>query len=137
LDKKNEGHLLMDGDILFVGKGNRLFSWCYRQSQGPAIASSIFFVLRPNSELVNSDYLATILNAPPSKVAFQQIGAGTNILSIRKSELGAFQVPLPSMQQQELVADLARLHHQELELAQKLIIKKQNLYTAIISNLIK
>jgi restriction endonuclease S subunit len=137
LDKKAEPHLLKEGDVLFVGKGNRLFSWCYHQTDQPAIASSIFFVLRPDQKLVHPDYLAAILNAPPSKAIFQQIGGGTNIFSIRKSELGAFQIPLPPLQQQKRVAALAQLHQREVELAQQLITQKQNLYTAIISKLIK
>lgn len=137
IDKKAEPHLLNDGDVLFVGKGNRIFSWCYHQTDQPAVASSIFFVLRPDLSVVHPDYLAAILNAPPSKAAFQQIGGGTNILSIRKSELGAFQIPLPSLQQQKRVAALAQLHQKEIALAQQLILQKQNLYTAIISKLIK
>lgn len=136
-DEKTENHLLKDGDVLFVGKGNRLFSWCYRQQDRPAVASSIFFVLRLSTTLVLPEYLAAILNAPQSKATFQQIGAGTNIFSIRKSELGAFQIPLPSMKQQKLIADIAQLHQQEILITQQLITQKQELYSAIISNLIK
>jgi len=137
IDKKNESHLLQDGDVLFVGKGSRIFSWCYRQKDKPAIASSIFFVLRLNANLVLPEYLTAILNAPQSRAAFQLIGAGTNILSIRKSELGAFEIPLPSMERQILIANVAQLHQKEVELAQQIIEQKQNLYTALISNLIK
>lgn len=137
LDNKTETHILKEGDVLFVGKGNRLFSWCYHQKDQPAVASSIFFVLRPDTHIVYPDYLAAFLNAPQSKAVFQQIGAGTNIFSIRKSELGAFQIPLPSMQQQMRIAALAQLHQQEIDLARQIIIQKKNLYTAIISNLIK
>jgi restriction endonuclease S subunit len=137
LDKKTESHLLNEGDVLFVGKGNRLFAWCYHETDIPAVASSIFFVLRPDVSVIHPDYLAAILNAPPNKAVFQQIGGGTNIFSIRKSELGAFEIPLPPMQQQKRIAALAALHQQEIELSQKLIAEKQNLYTAIISKLIK
>jgi restriction endonuclease S subunit len=137
VDKKVGPHVLKEGDVLFVGKGNRLFSWCYHQTDQPAVASSIFFVLRPDLSVIHPDYLAAILNAPPSKATFQQIGGGTNIFSIRKSELGAFQIPLPPLQQQKQVAALAQLHQKEIELAQQLITQKQNLYTAIISKLIK
>src|SRR5689334_14035951 len=49
IDKKNQAHILKNGDVLFVGKGNRLFSWCYRQTDQPSVASSIFFVLRPDT----------------------------------------------------------------------------------------
>jgi restriction endonuclease S subunit len=137
LDKKTEAHLLREGDVLFVGKGNRLFAWCYHQTNQLAVASSIFFVLRPDLTVVYPDYLASILNAPPSKATFQQIGGGTNIFSIRKSELGAFKIPLPSLQQQKRVAALARLHKKEISLAQQIIVQKEALYTAIISKLIK
>lgn len=137
IDTKSENHLLKDGDVLFVGKGSRLFSWCYRETGQPAVASSIFFVLRPNARVVYPEYLTAILNAPQSKAAFQQIGGGTNIFSIRKSELGAFQIPLPPLQQQKRIAAVAKLHQQEIELAQQLIAQKQALYTAIISKLIK
>lgn len=137
LDKKSDIHLLKEGDVIFVGKGNRLFSWCYHDTGMPTVASSIFFVLRPNTELVYPEYLAAILNAPQSKAAFQQIGSGTNIFSIRKSELGAFQISLPPMEQQKRIAALAELHQQELTLAQQVISQKQDLYTAIISKLIK
>lgn len=137
ITNKTEGHLLKDGDVLFVGKGNRLFSWCYRDSEGQAIASSIFFVLRPDIKLIYPEYLAAFLNAPQAKAAFQQLGSGTNIFSIRKSELGAFQIPILPMHHQKRIAALAELHQQEIELAKQLILQKQNLYTAIISKLIK
>lgn len=137
LDKKTDVHLLEEGDVLFVGKGNRLFAWCYKESGRPTVASSVFFVLRPYTGTIYPEFLTAILNAPQSKATFQQIGSGTNIFSIRKSELGAFEVPVPSMQVQKNIVALSELHQQEIDLAQELIAHKQNLYTSIISNLIK
>ena len=87
--------------------------------------------------MVYPQYLVAILNTPLSKAAFSQIGGGTNIFSIRKSELGAFEVPLPSMKQQKSIAALAQLYQQEIELAEQLITQKRKLYTAIISKLTK
>lgn len=136
LDEKSAQHLLKDGDVLFVGKGNRLFAWCYRNDIGPAIASSVFFVLRPDQQKVYPEYLATMLNRPQSKAVFMQIGGGTNIFSIRKSELGAFEIPLPSMKKQKQIAAIAALHQEELHLLQQLIDKKINLYTGTISKLV-
>ena len=137
LDEKSEPHLLRDGDVLFVGKGNRLFAWCYSNNDTPTIASSSFFVLRPNTKKIHPEYLAAILNAPQTKAALLQIGGGTNIFSIRKSELGAFQIPILSMDKQKRVAALATLRQQEVQLVKELIVQKQTLYTAIISELIK
>lgn len=137
LDNKSQSHLLKDGDVLFVGKGSRLFAWCYQENGMPAVASSVFFVLRPKLNKIHPGYLEAVLNAPQSKAVFQQIGGGTSIFSIRKSELGAFQIPLPQLQQQKKVAALAQLHQKEIELAQDIISQKQYLYTAMISKLIK
>jgi restriction endonuclease S subunit len=137
LDNKAKHHQLLDGDVLFVGKGSRLFAWCYRQSAGPYIASSIFFVLRPSTKIIHPEYLSAILNAPQSKAFFLQMGGGTNIFSIRKSELGAFEIRVPAMPEQIKIASLAALHQEEIELAKQLIEQKQNYYTAIISKLIK
>ncbi|QHS61068.1 restriction endonuclease subunit S [Chitinophaga agri] len=137
LDEKVAAHILKDDDVLFVGKGNRLFAWCYKYEGQPAVASSIFFVLRPHTHIIYPQYLAAILNTPLSKAAFSQIGGGTNILSIRKSELGAFEVPVPSMKQQKSIAALTQLYQQEIELTEQLIIQKRKIYTAIISKLTK
>lgn len=137
LNEKTEPYLLKDGDVLFVGKGSRLFSWCYREEIGPAIASSIFFILRPDQKLVYPEYLATILNASQSRAVFQQIGGGTNIFSIRKSELGAFEISLPSMNKQKRIAALTALHQQEIYTMEQLTKQKQDLYTAILSKLLK
>jgi len=114
-----------------------LFSWCYRKIEQPAVASSIFFVLRPDTRIIYPEYLTAILNAPQTKKTFLQIGSGTNIFSIRKSELGAFEVPLPNMTEQRTIAALSELYQQQVALAQQMIEQKQNLYTAIISKLIK
>jgi len=137
LDSKAETHLLQDGEVLFVGKGNRLFSWCYREGTGPAVASSVFFVLTLDQERIFPEFLAAVLNAPQSKAVFQQLGGGTNIFSIRKSELGAFRIPVLPMEQQKMIAALFKLHQQEIALNQQMITQKKNLYTAIISKLIK
>lgn len=137
LNEKTEPYLLKDGDVLFVGKGSRLFSWCYREDIGPAIASSIFFILRPDQKLVYPEYLAAVLNAPQSQTVFKQIGGGTNIFSIRKSELGAFEISLPSMTKQKRIAALTALHQQEIHTLEQLAKQKQNLYTAILSKLLK
>lgn len=136
LDKKSEQHLLKDGDVLFVGKGNRLFAWCYREKAGTYVASSIFFVLRPNQKIIYPEYLSAILNAPQTKLAFQQIGGGTNIFSIRKSELGAFEISLPPMDKQIKIAAIFELHQKEIALTHHLLTEKHNLYSGIISKLI-
>jgi restriction endonuclease S subunit len=137
LNENMRTHFLEEGDVLFTGKGNRLFAWCYMHDGEPTIASSSFFVLRPDRRLIQPEYLTAILNAPQTKASLAQLGAGTNIFSIRKSELASFQIPVLPMAQQTRIAALSKLHQQEVSLSKELISQKQNFYSAIISKLIK
>lgn len=137
LDSKSEPHLLKDGDVLFVGKGNRLFAWCYQSAFGPYVASSIFFVLKPDPKKILPEYLTAILNAPSSQAQFQVLGAGTNIFSIRKSELSAFELPVPALDRQRKIAEIARLHEADFALTHFLLGKKKQLYSSILTSLLK
>lgn len=137
ITEKSKGHLLEDGDILFVGKGMRNFAWKYNADIGKAIASSIFFVIKPRHDLVDSNYLATIFNSNKYQSFFQSLGAGSSIPSIRKNELEAVEVPLPTMATQKKIAKLNELHQEELRLTGKLIEEKNKLFQAVINDILK
>lgn len=136
VDKKNEAHLLEEGDILFVGKGMRNFAWTYKLSYGPAIASSIFFVIKVDKSKVLPDFLTTLFNTAQTQAHFQTIGAGSSIPSIRKSELEVFMVQLPTLEMQQKIINIKKLHDEDMELSRKIVTEKQNLYQAVIKNLI-
>ena len=137
LDEKSSAHLLQEGDVLFVGKGTRLFAWQYDSTLGPLVASSTFFVLRADKTKVLPSYLTTILNDPAIKAHLQHLGAGTNIFSIRKSELGAVELPIPSMERQKKISAMADLYQKEIRLTQQVLEQKQLLFKDVLSSLLK
>jgi len=137
IDNKNEGHLLKDGDILLVGKGMRNFAWTYQSKIGPAMASSIFFVIKVDRSKVIPDFLTTLFNMHQAQAYFQTLGAGSSIPSIRKSELEAFTVKLPTLDLQEKAIVIKQLHYKELDLTRQIIAEKQKVYHEVIKNLIK
>lgn len=137
ITEKSKGHLLEEGDVLFVGKGMRNFAWKYSAEMGKAIASSIFFVIKPKSDLVDSDYLVTVFNSAKYQSFFRSLGAGSSIPSIRKNELEAVEIPLPSLEVQQKIARLSGLHQTELALTGKLIDEKNKLFQAVINNILK
>ncbi|MCD0455736.1 restriction endonuclease subunit S [Chryseobacterium sp. LC2016-27] len=133
---KSKNHLLEDGDVLLVGKGMRNFAWRYKADIGKAIASSIFFVIKPKLELVDADYLITIFNSSKYQSFFQSLGAGSSIPSIRKNELEAVDIPLPPLLVQKKIARLNELHQKELRLTRKLIEEKNKLFQAVINDIL-
>lgn len=136
IDKKNEGHLLEDGDIILVGKGMRNFAWTYSKAYGPAVASSIFFVIKPDQSRVIPEFLTTLFNMPQTQAYFQTLGAGSSIPSIRKSELEAFTIQLPSLELQQKAIAIKQLHYKDMEISRKIISEKQKVYQAVIKKLI-
>ena len=135
-DAKNESHLLKDGDLLFAGKGFRNFAWTYSADIGDSVASSIFFVIRPNKDKVYPEFLTTLFNTPKYQTYFQSLGAGSSITSIRKSELEAMTINLPSLEVQKEIVEIKKLHQRDLLLSKEIIMKKENRFQSVINQLL-
>lgn len=136
-DPKSITNLLQDGDVLFVAKGFRFFATLYKVDFGKAIASSIFFVLRPDQTRIIPAYLVSVLNLPKNLLHFQQSGAGSTIPSIRKNELADFTFKLLPFEQQQKVVALQELYLKDIELTSNIIAEKQKLFQITISKIIK
>ncbi|PKB18826.1 restriction endonuclease subunit S [Flavobacterium sp. 5] len=136
LDNKNESHLLEDGDVLFVGKGFRNFAWTYNKAMGPAIASSIFYVIRPKKTKVNPEYIATLFNSQKYQSQFQSMGAGSSIPSIRKGELESIIIDVPDLDLQNKIATISALHSEEIKLSNQIIENKKALFQGIINKIV-
>lgn len=136
-DQKSIANLLQDGDVLFVAKGFRFFATLFKEDFGNAIASSIFFVLRPDKTRIIPAYLVSVLNLPKNLMHFQQSGAGSTIPSIRKNELADFTFNLLSLQQQQKVVALQELYFKDIQITDALIKEKQKLFQTTISKIIK
>jgi restriction endonuclease S subunit len=136
IDEKSKSHLLEDGDIILAGKGMRNFAWTYQKNFGPAIASSIFFVIKPNRSKVLPEFLTTLFNLHQTQTFFQNLGAGSSIPSIRKSELEAFTFVLPTLDRQQKAINIQQLYSRDMELSHLIISEKQKIYQAVIKNII-
>lgn len=136
-DGKIEYHFLQKGDILFTGKGYRSFAWTYKEEVGPAVASSIFYVIRPDQEVVIPEFLTLYLNTQQAQQHFAALGAGSSIPSIRKSELESINVPVPSMQEQHRLAKLSFLHNEDMRILRRISNLKQQLFNEVFQKLIK
>ncbi len=137
LERGQEGHLLREGDVLFVGKGFRQFAWAYDPAIGPAVASSIFFVIRPDPRRLLGAYLAAFFNTPAALAYFAQLSAGTNIPSIRKSELEAFELPLPTLQHQQQIVKLHRLYERTVTLRHRLAAAQDLYFQTLLQQFIQ
>lgn len=127
--------LLQHGDIIFVSKGSKFFAYQYGESIGAAIASSVFYVIKANQDLIIPEYLVCILNQPKSIAYFTGASAGSSIPSIRKSELLDFEIPLLSKDDQHKIVDFYREHLKQQAILTQLKEKQQHLFNQTINQL--
>lgn len=135
LDDVKPNQLLQKGDILFMAKGNNNFAVIYN-SDKPAVAVSLFFIIRPNRNKVIPEYLAWFLNTPTAQAYFHEQRLGAAVGNIRKVALENLEVDLPSMEKQQQIAKLNQLFHQEKQMIKSYLHKKELLLSGLMNNLI-
>lgn len=128
---------LRPGDVLFAARGNRNVSIYIDQVAGQAVCAPQFFLLRVKGESVLPPYLAWYLNQGPAQRYFEASAEGSFITSIRRAVLEALPVPLPSIERQRLIANLADAARREKELTEKLIRNREQQLRLVAFDLIE
>lgn len=124
---------LQQGDILFVGRGYRIFAVLIEQPLENTVAGSHFFVLKANHQNVRADYLAWYINHKQAQHYFSQHAVGSALPHVNRTTLEALPVVLPPLTIQEAIvkAHLCRL--QEKALLEKLIEKKKQFLDELLN----
>ena len=123
---------LESDDILFVSRGNRFFAVCLDKPPLPAVCSPHFFHLRVRSAAqVLPRFLAWQINQPPLQRKLQAAAEGSSQLSIRRPELEALLISLPTFEDQERIVRLADTASRERSLLQALIRNREQHLEAI------
>lgn len=136
LDDVNPEQLLDKGDILFMAKGNNNFAIEYNLDQ-PAVAVSLFFVIKPNRNLVNPQYLTWYLNSPSAQAYLAENREGATVGNIRIDVLRNMEIGLPEFEKQNQIAKLNKLKIEEKITTMEYLEKKELLINQTMSNLIK
>ncbi len=124
--------MLKKGDVLFAAKGSKNFAAWYEDDKMPAVASTSFFVIRLIDNNVLPGYLTWFLNHPDTQTLLKGQAIGSSIASISKAVLSELEVPIPSIQKQELILMIFNLRNRERNLKQQI----ENLREIEIQNLL-
>jgi len=109
-------HLLKEGDLLFLSKGSVNHSALYSGLPKLAVATSVFFIIRPGSSQVASKFLQWFLNQEKTQSYFKINQSGTYTPAVSKEVLGNLEIPLPDIMTQEKIAHLYSLEQKEQQL---------------------
>ncbi len=135
-NERNEKSLLQPNDVILAGKGHRKFAWAYDIDLGATIPSSLFYLIRVNSDILLGEYLAYYLNSEKIQYKLKLISAGGTIPSISKSELVNIKINIPPIKEQKKIIEFARLLDKNIELTNSILEKKKALKKEIINNMI-
>lgn len=125
---------LREGDILFVGRGYRIFAVLVEKDLDDTVAGPHFFIIRtkPNRNLVRPDYLAWYLNHKQAQRYFSQHVAGTALPHINRSALENLPVVLPPLEVQIRMVKAHECRLREKALLKKLIEKKKQFLDGLL-----
>ncbi|MBN8684896.1 MAG: restriction endonuclease subunit S [Chitinophagales bacterium] len=134
-NERLEKHLLRDGDILLIAKGESNRACLYQEAIGPAVASSTFFVIRPAKSELLPEYMQWYFNTRYMKDIFSGLSKGTQIASLSKKTLAEIEIPVPPLREQKKILEIQRLWEHEKSLTLKLMeLKDLNIQKLLLKN---
>lgn len=132
LTGRREPDWLVSGDVLFVARGNHYYAAALGAVPTGSICGPHLYHLRlKHGSAVLPEFLAWQINQPPIQRLLRQAAEGSNQLSIRRAELEALPISVPSLAVQEHIARLAETAARERALLDKLILNRERQLSAL------
>ena len=128
-----EPDYLKHGDVIFCGRGTRIFAVPVTINPEKAVAASQFFVLTPTDNAISASYLSWYINSKPAQRYFWTNAAGSSIINVTRIVLENLPVLIPSPKDMITAANLIKAINREKELALQLCGRRQQLLETIIS----
>lgn len=127
---------LEEGDVIFVPRGTRFYAACLSAPPGPTVCGPHLYHLRVKTESwLLPRFLAWQINQPPIQRKLRAAAEGTSQLSIRRAELEALPICVPSINEQQSIVDLVDLATRERRLFEELIRNRDLQLEAIAASL--
>ncbi len=132
LTGRREPDWLVPGDILFVARGNHYYAAALSVVPKTAVCGPHLYHLRlKRGKAVLPGFLAWQINQPPIQRLLRQAAEGSNQLSIRRAELEALPIGVPSLADQEHIVRMAETAARERALLDKLILNRERQLSAL------
>jgi len=119
------------GDVLFISRGNRLRSALVGTPPFATMAVSFFYILRPDSDVVEPAYLAWAINQPDVQAQVRKDAMGTGIPHIRREPVEDLRIGVPALEIQRQVLKVQELLTREERLVARLLRRRRELATAV------
>lgn len=126
-ERIREEQFLKSGDVLFPNRGTRTTAIAYRLGDVRALAGAQFFVLRPDATQVLPEYLAWFLRTEQAARHFEERRKGTYVQIVQRRDIAELAIPLPPLEKQRKIVEVAALAVEERILMERLAAMKAEL----------
>jgi restriction endonuclease S subunit len=128
-EKRFDRNYLETGDILLVTKGTEYFAALYDGRYAPAIASSVFTVLRiKDKTTILPAYLQWYLNHPVTGRKLAAASKGSSMQLITRDEIEGIEVPIPEIKKQEIILKAEGLQQQAMQIHSRINRLKETIF---------
>ena len=136
LTGRREPDWLVSGDVLFVARGNHYYAAALEAVPNRSVCGPHLYHLRlKRGSAVLPEFLAWQINQPPIQRLLRQAAEGSSQLSIRRAELEALPISVPSLAVQEQIVRLAKAAARERALLDQLILNRERQLNALAFSL--
>ncbi|MBO6584745.1 MAG: restriction endonuclease subunit S [Gracilimonas sp.] len=131
-DPRNDRYFLKAGDVIMISKGYNIDAFVIPENLGRAVTINSFLVMKPDLHRILPEYLAWFLNSKRAQYFFKEMAAGTNVPNLSIKALEALEVVLPSLDEQQRIANLDTLKRREIYLHKEIAAKKEQLIDELL-----
>jgi restriction endonuclease S subunit len=125
-DGKLNKHFLQAGDLLVAAKGKDHYAIEYSGHPHPAVASTLFVVVRvtEKAKLVSS-FLRWYLNLDSTQRLIAGGAQGSALPVISKADLEQIEVPVPPLEKQVAILKIEELRQREIDIIHQIELLKR------------
>lgn len=125
-----EHHLVRPGDLIFRSRGLVSNSALLEGDPGDAVLAAPLLRIRVTSDRIIPTYLNWFISQKPAQIYLASCSEGTSLKMISKLSLENLEIVVPSLQQQQMIVELASLAEEEQRISKLLAEKRVQYVTA-------
>jgi hypothetical protein len=118
--------VLEPGEVLFISRGQRKQAVAFTLPLENTIATSQFFVIRPNEKLI-PEFLAWYINQPPAQRYIEEHSTGTSVSLINLEAMKTLPIETPPLETQTRIVKIQQLSLREKALMETIRDKRRRL----------
>ncbi len=134
MDSIKETHLVQKGDLVFRSRGNVSTTAILNEDPGRAIVAAPLIRIRvTKKDKVLPEYLNWYISQRTAQRYLTSRARGTSQIMISVDAVGEMDVEIPSLDRQKKIVELAWLMNRERDLVHKLVEKKEQYISSILT----